>query len=127
MRKGYWKTLLRRLRGRVASGLDTFTSEHVALTIAEILASDDDILDPTSELPLAATTGSAMLLIDTGDNRVMLRAADAACSEPTGLDLPAFIDALAAGKCKDSEMGLSMDDTGLLDLPMPARDPLLGD
>lgn len=125
MRKGYWKILLRRLRSRVASGVDTFTFQHLSLTLTEVLASDDDDLE-SRELPLAATAGPAALSIDPVKNLVQLRAADDASVETTGLDLSAFIDALEAGAPRPIALEMSLGEVELLDLPMPQRD-LLGD
>lgn len=127
MRKGYWKTLLRRLRSRVASGLDTFPFHGAALKLTEVLASDDELPDSPCELPLAATAGGALLLIDTGNNIVTVRARDAEHGESTGLDLPAFIDALEAGAVQPSSLELSLGEAELLDLPVPARGLSLGD
>jgi hypothetical protein len=127
MRKGYWKTLLRRLRGRVASGLDTFAFHGTALALTEVLASDDQLPDSPCELPLAATAGGALLLIDTGNNIVILRAKGAEHGQSTGLDLPAFIDALTAGIVQSASPELSLGDAELLDLPLPVRGLSLGD
>jgi hypothetical protein len=127
MRKGYWKTLLRRLRSRVASGSDTFTTvRHQTLTIVEVLASSDDALDPPAELALAATAEGATFQIDIGNNLVMLRA-DAACaSVSTALDLPSFIEALHAGNGYASRIAVDGDDIDFPDWRLPRR-PLLDD
>ena len=127
MRKGYWKILLRRLRGRIDSGFDTFTVHQTALTVAEVLASGDDALDPVSELPLARLAGGAMLTIDIGKNLVLLRAGDAVASESTDWDLPAFIDALAERDSAASENGMSLSDAEPLDLSLPRRKPFIDD
>ena len=125
MRKGYWKTLLRNLRGRVASGFDTFTFHQTSLTVTGVLASDDDTLDPAGELPLAVTAEGVSLFIDTATGLVMLRIDPTMGSVPTGLDLPRFIESLAAGRRTLPEM--SLGDAGLLDLPMPKSKSLIGD
>lgn len=126
MRKGYWKILLRRLRSRVASGFDSFNFHDIPLSVTEVLASDDDALDHASILPLAAIGNGVVLLIDIGNNSVLLRAGDGADVESIGQDLPTFIDTLSARTAGISELELSLGDAEPLDLPLPKRKPLLG-
>ena len=125
MRKGYWKILLRRLRGRVASGLDTFRFRQRVLTVTEVLASDDDALDPACALPLAATSCGAVFFIDTGCNLVILRRDQREAGESTGLDLPAFIDALGAYGTGVPDLEYSLGDAELPVLSAPQRKSLL--
>ena len=124
MRKGYWKILLRRLRSRVATGFDSFSFHGLSLIVTEVLASDDDALDPAAILPLAATASGAVFLIDTGSNLVLLRAEN---EQSCSLDLPAFIDTLEARQALTSAMELSLGDAEELDLSLPRRKPLLDD
>ena len=136
MRKGYWKILLRRLRGRVASGADTFTFHQAAFTIVAVLASDDDALDPASALPLAVTAGGARFFVDIASNMIGIRTDGACAGETTGLDMPGFIDALTAGANSTSRtndggetsgMSLSLDDAEVPEIDLPQRKPVLGD
>jgi hypothetical protein len=120
MRKGYWKILLRRLRGRVASGHDTFhRASHQSLAITEVLASSDEPLDAPAELALAATAEGPTFFIDTATNRVTLRAESAGASESTGLDLPGFIDALCLGARGARGIAICNDDADILEWQAP--------
>ncbi len=120
MRKGYWKVLLRRLRSRMASGHNRFLSnQQQPLILTDVLASDDDALDLSDELALAATADGAVFCIDTGNNCVTLRAEGASTSESTGLDLPGFIDALRAGPGGAPGLALGLDDADLPEWRVP--------
>ena len=127
MRKGYWKILLRRLRGRVASGNDTLTWQALDFVIAEVCASEDDCLDHSPELCLAVGIDGRKLFIDTGRNRLSILPCEGGEKIPLELDFPRLIDSLCAAHGADLEMGPTVDGDLLPGLHMPRRGGLIGD
>jgi hypothetical protein len=72
MRIGYWRTLIRRLRAKVASGENTFVHADGVFSIATVSASLEVALDKGGELRLADDVQGNFLLLDVSTARVMI-------------------------------------------------------
>jgi hypothetical protein len=72
MRIGYWRTLIRRLRAKVAGGENTFVHADGVFSIATVSASLEAALDMGGELRLADDVDGNFLLLDVGTARVTI-------------------------------------------------------
>ena len=73
MRNGYWKTLLSRLRGRVAQSNRVLHLGNVTFVLQEICASDDAPLDEGVDILLALDSHGNALLVDPANTEIRLR------------------------------------------------------
>jgi hypothetical protein len=72
MRIGYWRTLIRRLRAKVAGGENTFVHADGVFSIATVSASLEVALEECGELRLADDLLGNFLLLDVSTARVMI-------------------------------------------------------
>lgn len=72
MRRGYWRTLIQRMRGKVAAGENAFVHPDGEFSIAVVTASEDAILDEGSELPLAEDGQGNVLALNVGTAQVFI-------------------------------------------------------
>ena len=123
MRRGYWKTLLRRLRDRVAEGNDTLEVADTCFVIAQISASDDDSVETPNEMSLAVDVKGRQLVLDPINSLVSIRYSSApegdALLHATGMDYPAMIAALKSSQVSDDALGARVED--LIFLPGKSR------
>ena len=118
MRRGYWKTLLRRLRDRVAEGCDTLEVADTCFVIAQISASDDDSVETPNEMSLAVDVKGRQLVLDPINSLVSIRYSSApegdALLYATGMDYPAMIAALKSSQVSDDVLGARIEELILM-------------
>jgi hypothetical protein len=110
MRKGYWKTLLWRLRGRVAQGINTLGHGSFSFVVHDICASDDTPLDEGVDILLALDSDGNALLIDPASTQINIHMNLTDESIASGLTLLDMIDKLQPQPAPVAElMALSAD------------------
>lgn len=123
MRRGYWRTLIRQLRDKVACGENAFPCDDQFVTIARVVA-DADIDPPQSpEVLLAYDSQGDSLVLDTTNSAVLLTTGDGA-KRTLAKDLIAFVDALTVQTLRahaqpDLALGDAMDEP--LEFTRPSR------
>jgi len=118
MRKGYWRILIRRLRGKVAGGDDTFMHRDGVFSISTLLATDDVDLEQDGDLRLADDDQGNLLVLEVSSARVFIVYGNnerVLASE----DLASFVDALRTLVTPRLELGPVMEDP--IDLPSSRR------
>ncbi len=115
MRKGYWKTLLCRLRGRVAQHDRAIRLGDFTFVLHEICASDDDPLDEGAYLLLALDSNGNALLIDAASTKIGMRMLRTEEIIESGLTLREMIDNLQPQPGHDIELTAYEEDPRTLD------------
>ena len=118
MRKGYWRTLTRQMRDKVAAGENTFVCADGTITIMAAEADADADLDQGQTVLLARDTEGRQLILDTA-NSTVLQLQDDGTRLLLAPDLISFVNALCAG----GPIGLTLSDAvgEPLDFPVPRR------
>lgn len=94
MRKGYWKALLQRLRGRVAQGDIAIDVGGFRFIVHEISAADDLALEQQEPILVAVDANANALLIKPGTTEVTIRLALTGQMLVTGMPFIDMIDCL---------------------------------
>lgn len=118
MRRGYWRTLIRRLRAKVAGGENTFVHKDGVFSISTVTVDDEvvpvegDVLrladDDLGNFLILEVSTARVVIVYQGDHRV-----------PAGEDLAAFVDALRSLAPPGLELGPAVDED--IVLPTPRR------
>jgi len=115
MRNGYWKTLLSRLRGRVAQSNRVLHLGNVTFVLQEICASDDAPLDEGVDILLALDSHGNALLVDPANTEIRLRLVHAVEIIAPGFTLLDLIDRLQPHAPLDVELTALPEDQRMLD------------
>jgi hypothetical protein len=118
MRRGYWRTLIGRLRAKVASGENTFFHADGVFSISTVNAAEEVPLDEGGELRLAEDEQDNFLLVDVGTARVAIVYQNSQRLQ-VNEDLVGFIEALRSLAPPGMELGPIVDET--IDLSGPRR------
>ena len=118
MRKGYWRTLTRQMRDKVAVGENAFECADRIITIAAVEADADADLDQCKAVTLARDAQGHRLILDTTSSAVLQLQEDGTGLQ-LALDLRTFVNALRARE----PTGLLLSDAvgESLDFPIPRR------
>jgi hypothetical protein len=108
MRIGYWRTLIRRLRSKVASGENTFIHPDGVFSIARVSANLDVALEAAGELRLADDMQGNFLLLDVSTAKVII-VYSGNQRRQISEDLVKFIDALGSLAPPGMELGPIVD------------------
>jgi hypothetical protein len=109
MRRGYWRTLVQRMRAKVAAGENAFVHPEAEFSIAAVTASEDAILDDGGELPLAEDGQGNVLALDVDTAQVLIICPNGqriSASE----NLAAFVDTLHSLAPPGLELGPVIDE-----------------
>lgn len=123
MRKGYWRTLARLLRAKVASGENQFTHRDRVFSISAVAVEDDVSLEGDGELEFAIDEQGDILIMDIRTSAVILIQTDGqriALNE----ELLPFINSLSSLAPSGLELGPAVGEP--LDFPSSRRS-ILGD
>ncbi|HXA46102.1 MAG TPA: hypothetical protein VNW52_00625 [Burkholderiaceae bacterium] len=118
MRIGYWRTLIRRLRAKVARGENTYVHPDGVFSIATVCASLDVVLEAGSQLRLAEDAQGNFLLLEVSTARVVIIYPDEQRLRVSE-DLVKFINALRSLAPPGLELGAIVDEK--LDHPRSRR------
>jgi hypothetical protein len=110
MRIGYWRTLIRRLQAKVASGENTYVHRDGVFSIATVDADLDAKLDQGGELRLANDSQGNSLLLDVRTAKVLI-VYSGSQQLPVSEDLVKFIQALRSLSPPGMELGPLVDTT----------------
>ncbi|HEY8027552.1 MAG TPA: hypothetical protein VIF60_23635 [Burkholderiaceae bacterium] len=94
MRKGYWRALLQRLRGRVVQGDIAIDVDGFRFIVHEISAADDLALEQQVPILVAVDASANALLIEPGTTEVTIRLALTGQMLATGMAFIDMIDSL---------------------------------
>ncbi len=127
MRRGYWRTLTRQLRDKVAIGENVFICADQTIAIVSIEADADADLGTSHEVLLARDDRGNALILDTTSSTVLMKQADGVIRILAD-DLRAFVDGLHAPSSSTEidqpiQTGLTLGDVmdEPLDFPKPRR------
>lgn len=95
MRKGYWRTLIRQIRGKVAIGENAFIFPDNVITIASVEADADIDLEQSREVLLARDGQGNPLILDAANSTVLLVQSDGR-KYAIANDLMTFINGLCS-------------------------------
>ncbi len=118
MRRGYWRTLIRRLRAKVASGENTFFHPDGVFSISIVHAVEEAPLEEGDELRLADDPHGNFLMADVANARVAIIYHNNQRLQ-VNEDLAGFIEALRSLAPLGMELGPIMDES--INLPVPRR------
>ncbi|HSY26031.1 MAG TPA: hypothetical protein VK832_00870, partial [Burkholderiaceae bacterium] len=110
MRRGYWRTLIRRLRAKVASGESTFFHPDGVFSISTVNAVEEATLEEGDELRLADDEQGNFLMVDVATARVAIVYPNSQ-RLLVNEDLVGFIDALRSLVPPGMELGPIVDET----------------
>jgi hypothetical protein len=116
MRRGYWRTLLGRLRDKVASGENTFFHQEGVFVVARVTAQDEAELELGGELRLAEDELGSVVVLEIATAQISIVYAGKA---PMALaeDLLTFINSLRSLAPPGLTLGSVVDEA--IDLPRP--------
>jgi hypothetical protein len=123
MRIGYWRTLIRRLRSKVASGENTFIHPDGVFSIATVCASSEVALEEGAELRLAEDSQGNFLLLEVSTARVVI-VYSGNQRQTINEDFVKFINSLRSLAPAGLELGAIVEEK--MDLPNSRRG-VLGD
>jgi hypothetical protein len=115
MRKGYWNTLLSRLRGRVAQGYNALHLENITFVLHDICAAEEVPSDQDAAIVLAVDAAGNALLVHPSTTAISMRIDRTGEVIASGLTLLDMIDKLQPGLAFDSELTALPEDQRLLD------------
>jgi hypothetical protein len=95
MRRGYWRTLARQLRDKVAIGENAFLYADEIVTIIDVEADVDADIETCQKVMLARNGRGDALILDTISSAVLLMQSDGE-KRVLANDLKAFIEGLRA-------------------------------
>jgi|GEM_PF-3440544 len=95
MRKGYWRTLIRQIRGKVAIGENAFIFPDNVITITSVEADADIDLEQSREVLLARDGQGNPLILDAANSTVLLVQSDGR-KYAIANDLMTFINGLCS-------------------------------
>jgi hypothetical protein len=115
MRKGYWNTLLSRLRGRVAQGHNALHLENITFVLHDICAAEGVPLEQDAAIILAVDSAGNALLVHPASTAVSIRIDRTGEVSASGLTLLDMIDKLQPGLASGSELMALPEDQHILD------------
>jgi hypothetical protein len=115
MRKGYWNTLLSRLRGRVAQGHNALHLENITFVLHDICAADGVPLDQDTAIILAVDSTGNALLVHAATTAISMRIDRTGEVIASGLTLRDMIDKLQPGPASGTELMALPEDQRILD------------
>jgi len=115
MRKGYWNTLLSRLRGRVAQGNNALHLGKITFVLHDICAAETAPLDQNEVIVLAVDAAGNALLVHPSTTAISMRIDRTGEVIVPGLTMLDMIDKLQPGLAFDSELTALPEDQRILD------------